>query len=898
MGAMADLKLLEQWNAIALTKFRAPRLKRDIVVRPALLEALAEAIDSHPVTLVCAAGGAGKTILLAQLAASNVRNFRVLWVTVEGDDDDPCRFFASLVRAVEPLELSWEVAPRALLESVASSKAHMRAALAALVNALCTTQLPRVVLILDDLHRIDKPEVFELLDSLIERLPDHVAVVLGSRVEPPLSLARWRAYGELATFDAKALGFTEADAVALSLARFGRALDRNVLNEALKRSHGWAAGLSLLLDSRARHPEGADQAYRIESDRHLFNYLAQEVLEELPEALQDFALRCSILLELNPILCAALTGRGDAREVLESLYRRNLFLTALDELEPVLRFHDLFREFLEAELTRRNPQLKRELHERAAAAEKIDSRAIYHLLKAERWGEAMERMLMVGEERLAHGGIATVERWIASLPEDARRRHAGIAYLSGTCAWFRWDWPKAKRELTIAADRLTASEHNARRVRAIFHLADALNSTGERAAAMQRIEQAAALPLDPLGEAELALQRSWCIAPEGNPAAVARHMQDFVAQVERHPGIICRETADRVHCMLIGIPGVVDAFERFHAAFERVRAESRAHWHISALLVGGWAHLWRGRRAQAISAVEQAQQLQHQFGAVRLVRERLGQLQVLTNVALRNFPLAVSVTRSHIEKMQTTQMAAHSAMWLRPYRFGLARAYWAQGDGDAFRELVPYLTVPPAPGEWPFVQMTVSIAAAQAAVLDGDWAQAERHFREALETHDRLRLPIIHADARIGLAHVLLEQGRKGEAWQAFEPAYTEVIGERAIGLLLLESPEIVDRLLDIVPTELRRTAEHAWLIETWLAWNESSPSSVVPRRAGALAVLSDRECEVLREVASGASNKHIARTLSLSLHTVKRHIANILDKLDCDSRGQAADIFRRASRD
>ncbi|HEX7114101.1 MAG TPA: AAA family ATPase [Steroidobacter sp.] len=248
---MADLELLEQRNAIALTKFRAPRLKRDIVVRPALLEALAEAIDSHPVTLVCAPGGAGKTILLAQLAASNVRNSRVLWVTVEHDDNDPCRFFASLVRAVEPLKLSWEVAPRALVESVASSKAHARAALAALVNALCTTQLPRVVLILDDLHRLDKPEVLELLDSLIERLPDHVAVVLGSRVEPALSLARWRAYGELATFDAKALEFTEADAVALSLARFGRALDHKVLNEALKRSHGWAAGLSLLLDSRA-----------------------------------------------------------------------------------------------------------------------------------------------------------------------------------------------------------------------------------------------------------------------------------------------------------------------------------------------------------------------------------------------------------------------------------------------------------------------------------------------------------------------------------------------------------------------------------------------------------------------------------------------------------------------
>ena len=167
-------------------------------------------------------------------------------------------------------------------------------------------------------------------------------------------------------------------------------------------------------DGSRRDGDGAD------SNRHLFAYLAQEVLEELPPDLQDFVLRSSILIELNPQLCTVLTERTDARQVLESLYRRNLFLTAVDEVTPVLRFHDLFREFLEAELARRDPALKRELHERAAAAETIDSRAIYHLLAAQRWDEAMQRIVRAGEERLAHGGIATVERWIDAIPEQVR----------------------------------------------------------------------------------------------------------------------------------------------------------------------------------------------------------------------------------------------------------------------------------------------------------------------------------------------------------------------------------------------------------------------------------------------------------------------------------------------
>ena len=266
-----------QWNLVALTKFRAPRVRRDVLTRAALLDRLSQSIDENPVTLVCAPGGSGKTTLLAQWISDPPPDTTALWLTVDSDDNDTNRFFSALIQALDPLELTWDVDPRSLVDSVAGSRAQTRAALAALVNALCTSVARRIVLVLDDLHRIEKIEAYELLDSLIERLPDHVTIVLGTRVEPPLSLARWRAYGELGSFTPADLQFTAEDATALALAKFGNKLDANAVQEAMQRTQGWAAGLLLMLQSRAgaAGSSAVSRTDNADSNRHLFAYLAQ-----------------------------------------------------------------------------------------------------------------------------------------------------------------------------------------------------------------------------------------------------------------------------------------------------------------------------------------------------------------------------------------------------------------------------------------------------------------------------------------------------------------------------------------------------------------------------------------------------------------------------------------------
>ncbi|MEQ1731250.1 MAG: AAA family ATPase [Vicinamibacterales bacterium] len=428
--------------SVALTKFRVPRMRSDTVLRTALLHRLAGAVETTPLTLVCAPGGSGKTTLLTQLATTlrDQAGCTVLWIAIDTDDNDANRLFAALVQAVAPLNLTWESDPRALAAGVSGTGHQSRVALAALVNALCTSPARRIVIVIDDLHRIDRDEAFVLLESLIERLPDHVALVLGTRVEPLLPLARWRAHGELVEFLPAELRFTEAEALELAEQRQRVTGDTALperAHDAFVRSQGWAVGLSMLLQSRpgqgslrvanaapAVIGNGGDVA-----QRQLFEYLAEEILASLPDELQAFVLKASILVEMNPTLCNAVTGRSDARATLEALYRRNLFLTAIDESVPVVRFHDLFRDFLEAELAARFGAELRDLHERAARAETVPSRAIQHFLKAERWDAAADpRRLPAGRRAQFVGrgrcGLAPTGR---TRDVAARRTRAGRA---------------------------------------------------------------------------------------------------------------------------------------------------------------------------------------------------------------------------------------------------------------------------------------------------------------------------------------------------------------------------------------------------------------------------------------------------------------------------------------
>jgi LuxR family maltose regulon positive regulatory protein len=223
-------------------------------------------------------------------------------------------------------------------------------------------------------------------------------------------------------------------------------------------------------------------------------------------------------------------------------------------------------------------------------------------------------------------------------------------------------------------------------------------------------------------------------------------------------------------------------------------------------------------------------------------------------------------------------------------------------DGESLSALLPQLLGPRRPAEWPFIDAATDTVRGLSALLAKDWTGAVAALETAVRLHARFRLPMTYADPRIGLAYAYLMQGDKTRAVRTFTPVYEEVVNEQALGLLLLEPHPVVNTLLENLPMEMRRTSQHQVLIRLLESWGFGAPmdESVIDvsteQLTGPLSGLSERELEVLAQVAAGASNKHIARDLSLSLHTVKRHIANILDKLDCASRGQAADLYRRSA--
>jgi LuxR family maltose regulon positive regulatory protein len=888
------------WDGTPLTKFRIPRVRRDAVARPELLARVTVAVETNPVTLVSAPGGYGKTTLLTQFASNGIASGpttrHIVWLAIDSDDNDSYRLFASMLRAVEPLALAWESDPRSLLANAAGSASQQRASLAALVNALCTSTAQRIVLVLDDFHRIESSAALAMIESLVERLPDHVSLLIGTRLEPALPLARWRVHGELAEFTPHDLEFSESEAVTLAMTRLGVAPDSKLVRDALRRTRGWAAGLSMMLQSRsaARNSMQAKGDSAESGDRHLFAYLAQEVLAELPDDLQQFILHCSILSELNPSLCHAVSGREDARDILEDLYRRSLFLTAIDEQTPVLRFHDLFRDFLQGELERRSPNIVRELHQRAGRAETAMPRTIAHYLQAQCWDEAIQRIVQSGEAMLIEGAHATLERWIDAIPEAAKAKHASIGYLRGVCAWLRWDWPRAKKEFGAAATQLNQPEHAARRLRCLFMYVDALNSSGDAADAASVLDEIAQQPLHNVASAQLALQRAWHAMPTGEPKLVGQYHDEFVAHIEKNPARVIPATADLIHCVCIGIPGVARSFDRYYALSEQVHPNSKSPWKFAALAVGLWAHFWYGRRDEVERLLQQGEIMHQRFGSIRMVTERLVQFKAQYLGATGQTKKSIAAAQAIVDSLQAPEAAGHRAAWLRGYLHGLARQYWLALDAEGFIALLPQLIGPRRPAEWPFIDAATETARGQAAILAKDWLGAQSILEVAVQLHARYRMPMTYSDPRVSLAYAHFMQGDKARALRSFLPVYEEVINDQAIGLLLLEPRPVVNALLESLPLEMRRATQHQALVRQLDLWSGSAIEA--PQTVGPLSGLSEREVEVLAQVAAGASNKHIARDLSLSLHTVKRHIANILDKLDCASRGQAADMYRRSA--
>jgi LuxR family maltose regulon positive regulatory protein len=407
-------------HIVVATKLHVPAARPGQVRRGSLVETLQSAGDAA-IVLLSAPPGAGKTTLLAEWCAAT-RDRDVAWLSLDPDDGDPNVFWSYVIEALRAVAPGVGAAAHATL--AARGPSATVAALPLLVNELAALATP-IALVLDDYHVIGDAEVHRSMTWLLDHRPPSLQVVLATRSDPPLPLARLRARGEVVELRAADLRFSADEAAGLLNGALGLELERADIQRLQTRTEGWAAGLQLAgLSLRGRsHPQEFIAAFAGD-DRHVVDYLGAEVLDALPAATRGFMRRTAVLDRLCAPLCDAITGEEGSAARLEDIERANLFLFALDEKRRWYRYHHLFADLLRHDLATAEPELAAELHRRAAAWLRDDGDvpgAVHHALAGGDEALAAELAAEHWSELFNRGRLATVSRWLSALPPERVR---------------------------------------------------------------------------------------------------------------------------------------------------------------------------------------------------------------------------------------------------------------------------------------------------------------------------------------------------------------------------------------------------------------------------------------------------------------------------------------------
>ena len=423
-------------SALLRTKFLVPQPAVERLPRPHLIEWLESQLDKRLI-LVSAPPGYGKTTLMADFLAGSP--LPAAWIQLDSADSDPSVFLACLIEAVRRMPGSSEKdighATRALLESAPDSVSPQQI-LTVLINEL-TDALPTPwLLVLEDYHFIASPVVHHLVDLLLENGPASLHVILSTRSDPPLALARLRAHGMLAELRASALRFREDEIFSLiNLSSPG--LSEQSLKLLVEKTEGWAAALQIVRSSlQGQDALSADRfiAGLSGSHRFIFAYLAEEVFRRQSKGRQVFLTSTAILDQLDAATCDALPGIRNARATLDKLEQENLFLTSLDTQRRWYRYHYLFREFLLSKLEQERSEFALVLH--AAAGKHYEQvgeleASFSHFMNAREWEAAARVIQIFAPDYIERGRVEVLHRYLNNLPERILHCHPELLLQRG-----------------------------------------------------------------------------------------------------------------------------------------------------------------------------------------------------------------------------------------------------------------------------------------------------------------------------------------------------------------------------------------------------------------------------------------------------------------------------------
>lgn len=899
---MADTGSGEPRIWLAETKYHPPLLREDILPRQHLLTDLSSLLSSHPLTLLSAPAGYGKTTLLATLY-STYPDLSLAWLSLDEEDNDPARFLTAIVLALQRLNPTFGTTAQSLLTSLPNPGVEVQRVMSVLINDVLESLPDPFTLVLDDLHLIFEPAIFVGLNYLLEHIPPQMHLVVSSRRDPALALARLRARGQVAELRLDRLRFTDEEALAFLNDQLGLGLSPAEVGLLQSRTEGWAVGLRLLagsLDQVASPEERASFIQHLaQIDHHIFDFLAEEVFGRQEPGVKDFLLKTSILPELTAALCQAVTEQTDAAILLEEIYRRNLFLVRM-RIQPVsqhsaprpsdspghqltYRYHDLFAEFLRHKLQQVWPQLLPDLHLRAARAQSDPSKAVGHYLAAERWSEAAELIMQIGAEMFTRGYIDTLSRWINTLPAPVRESHPQLLHYLSSCAIWKGDWSHVQPLLERALVGFEAAGDEAGQGEVLANLATYALIQGDLERGIMLSDQALAYDISLHTRVQSLLGRASFHMERGDELQSVRDFNAAMALIQETGDL------DLHHLMnfpyfdagFAFLPGGLEHMERFcRQARDLVGDEiSPVRQLIEEMRTA--LHLIRGNLVDAIRTGEKALALRERLGGHPFLGIEADLFLIVAHTARGDFATVETLLDSLLERVDLTNIFTVDAADLL---FSVGRIRWQQGRLKEAHEIYDLMcTIEDPRRDFPAARICRAWMLSLLEIAEGRYEQAERILRQPEILEQKDRRTTFSGSTRLMLARLYLMLNRRDEALVELAPvlAYHEQLGIPFT--ILMEGQSIVPLLRLAVERGVQETYA-AHLLDLLGAAGETRP--VYVSHTGE--TLTPREVEILQLVMAGHSNQAVADQLVISVWTVKSHLTKIYRKVDVTSRTQA----------
>ena len=895
-------------DLLLATKLHVPRPRPGFVPRPRLTGRLEEGL-ARGLVLVCAPAGSGKTVLLADWA--HRENRPVVWLSLDTGDNDPARFWRYVAAALDRVRPGIADQIAALLRG--GQQPPLETVVTTLINELAARP-GEVIIILDDYQLIDSQPVHGSIAFLLDRLPPGLRLVLASRADPPLSLARLRAGGRLAELRADELRFT-LDQTGVFL-RDATGLDLPATSVAAfqDRTEGWVAGLQLAaLSLRGQ----ADVAGFVEtfsgSHRYVLDYLTEEVLARQSEQVRGFLLETSVLDQLSGPLCDAVTGQAGSQALLEALERANLFLVALDEVRGWWRYHHLFADLLRVRLAQERPGRVPELHRAAAAWHEqhgLADDAVRHALAAGDVDWAARLIEQHVEMLIRRSEGETLRRWLSALPASSVRTRARLGLAQAVSAIVRGQVEEVEPLLDDAERAFAATgdePHEPSVGRALsvlanvpaliaFLRADVARLRGDAACAVDFDRQALAQLDD--GDWLLGTHVRWNLA-------VANWMRGRVGQAEHD----LAEVAAERRAAGEGYPAMRVCYDLGQVQRAQGRMEAALGTYQQALEVTGAAssqlpHLGMahvGLAGLLYERDELAAALDHATRGVMLCRHLAFTQPLAAGLAIvariRQARGEVAGALEAMGEAGEVESSPQVVALLNPVPSWQARLLLAQGDITAATRWTQERGL--GAGDEPSYPREPEYLVLARVLL------ARNLPRQALPLLERL-LDAAASDGRVGSvieiralqALGLAADGEQANAVEALAEAltlgcpqgYVRVFADEGAPMGALLGQLIAAQRAEQAPARgvplscLARLA-HAFAGERAMPASRPGAATAVP---GLVEQLTGRELEVLGMLAAGTPNQAIAGELVITLDTVKKHVSHVLGKLGAANRTEA----------